>query len=118
LETAIGEDFVCSEEHREFFRSIIGDSFSFNVTFQRYLKNNPDKTYSDAADEWHRIDADKKINKGKSTIGSQFEYNAYIRDFFKDNKSLRLEDAIECWNFKKGLSGHNRYERQDLVALK
>ncbi len=118
LESAIEKDFVCSEDHRAFFRSEIGDSFSFNVTFQRYLKDNPGKTYSEAIDEWYRIDADRKRNKGKSIIGDQFEYNTYIRDFFNDNKGLTLKDAIECWKFKKGSSGHNRYERQDLVALK
>ena len=29
-----------------------------------------------------------------------------------------LSDAIRCWKYKKGLKGHNRYERSDLEALK
>lgn len=117
LDSIIEENFVCSEIHRAFFKSVIGDNFSFNVIFQKYLKNNPGKTYSDAVNEWYKIQADKKKNKGKSKIDSQFEYNTYIRDFFKDNGSKTLEEAIKCWKFKKGLAGHNKYERQDLSVL-
>lgn len=117
LDSIIEESFVCSENHRSFFKAIIGDAFSFNVTFQKYLKNSSGKTYSDAVNEWYKIQEDKKKNKGKSKIDSQFEYNTYIRDFFKDNKDKTLKDAIKCWNFKKGLAGHNKYEKQDLVAL-
>lgn len=117
LDSVIEENFVCSETHRAFFKSIIGDSFSFNVTFQKYLKNNAGKTYSDAVNEWYKIKEDKKKNKGKLEIDSQFEYNTYIRDFFKDNSDKTLKDAIQCWNFKKGLAGHNKYEKQDLSVL-
>ncbi|WP_399548999.1 DUF6434 domain-containing protein [uncultured Clostridium sp.] len=31
----------------------MGDNFSFNVTFQKYLKNSAGKTYSDAVNEWY-----------------------------------------------------------------
>lgn len=117
LDSIIEDNFVCSEKHRAFFHSIIGDSFSFNVTFQKYLKNNAGKTYSDAVNEWYKIKEDKKKNKGKSEIDSQFEYNTYIRDFFKDNSDKSLEDAIRCWKFKKELAGHNKYEKQDLSVL-
>ena len=76
------------------------------------------KTYSDAVNEWYIIQKDKRENSGKSEIGSQFEYNTYIRDFFVENSDMILKDAIECWNYKKALAGHNRYERQDLSAIK
>ncbi len=59
--------------------------------------------------------AEKKT--GKTTIGKQFEYNTYIRDFFADNPGKSLKDAIRCWNYKKSLSGHHRYESTDLEAL-
>lgn len=36
----IETDIVCSESHRAFFRKQIGNSFSFNVTFQNWLKTN------------------------------------------------------------------------------
>ena len=50
-------------------------------------------------------------------IGGQFEYNTYIRDFFADNPGKSLHDAIVCWNYKKGLPGHHRYDPSDLRAL-
>lgn len=117
LNSIIEKNFVCSEIHRAFFKSVIGDKFSFNVTFQKYLKNNAGKTYNDAVDEWYKIQNDKKRNKGKSKIDSRFEYNTYIRDFFNNNSDKTLKEAIKCWKYKKSIAGHNRYERQDLVAL-
>jgi len=117
LDSVIEENFVCSEKHRAFFKSVIGNNFSFNVTFQKYLKNSAGKTYSEAVNEWYRIQEDKKKNKGRSQIDSQFEYNTYIRDFFKDNSDKTLKEAIKCWKYKKSLAGHNRYERQDLFAI-
>ncbi|QAA32264.1 DUF6434 domain-containing protein [Clostridium manihotivorum] len=117
LDNTIEENFVCSEKHRVFFKSVIGNNFSFNVTFQKYLKSSAGKTYSDAVKEWYKIQEDKKKNKGNSPIDNQFEYNTYIRDFFKNNGDKTLKDAIKCWKFKKGLAGHNKYEKQDLSVL-
>lgn len=111
----IEANFICSEKHRVFFKERIGKSFSFNVPFQRWLKENAGKTYKEAIDAYHRILAEKK--KGRTTIDKQFEYNTYIRDFFADNKGKSLAEAIRCWNYKKRLKGHNRYEKADLIAL-
>ena len=44
----IESGFVCSELHRAFFKREIGDGFSFNVAFQKWLKENAGKTYTDA----------------------------------------------------------------------
>ena len=44
-DTRIETDFVCSEMHRAFFKEHIGNSFSFNVAFQKWLKSNSGKTY-------------------------------------------------------------------------
>ena len=114
-DTKIEANFVCSEKHRAFFRERIGNGFSFNVAFQKWLKNNTGKTYKEAIDAYYQILEDKK--KGKTKIGKQFEYNTYIRDFFADNKGKSLEEAIKCWKYKKQLQGHNRYERTDLIAI-
>lgn len=111
----IEPNFVCSEKHRAFFKEKIGKSFSFNVAFQKWLKSNTGKTYKEAIDAYYQILEDKK--KGKAKIDKQFEYNAYVRDFFEDNKNKSLDDAIKCWNYKKSLQGHNRYEKSDLTAL-
>ena len=110
--TIIEENIVCSEKHRAFFLEKIGKGFSFNVLFQKWLKANAGKTYADAIQAYYRILDEKK--QGKTTIGRQFEYN---RDFFEDNQGRSLEEAIVCWKYKKSLSGHNRYERSDLIAL-
>ena len=111
----IEPNFVCSEKHRAFFKEHIGNSFSFNVAFQKWLKSNTGKTYKEAIVAYYQILEEKK--KGKTKIDKQFEYNTYIRDFFADNKGKTLEEAIKCWKYKKGLPGNNRYERSDLVAL-
>lgn len=114
-ETLIESNFVCSEKHRAFFKEKIGKSFSFNVLFQRWLKENSGKTYKDAIEAYYQIMEEKK--NGRTTIDKQFEYNTYIRDFFDDNKGKNLDEAIKCWKYKKSLPGHNRYERSDLAGL-
>lgn len=116
LETQIEPNFICSEQHREFFKNKIGDSFSFNVIFQKWLKSNAGKTYAQAIEAYRQIAEDKK--KGKTEIDKQFEYNTYIRDFFSDNHGKTLKEGIVCWKYKKSLQGHNRYEKSDLIALK
>lgn len=114
-ESKIETNFVCSEKHRAFFTENIGNSFSFNVDFRKWLKMNGGKTYAQAIKAYHEI-MEKKKN-GKTKIDKQFEYNTYIRDFFDDNKGRSLEDAIKCWKHKKSLQGHNRYEKCDLEVL-
>lgn len=115
LDTIIEENFVCSERHRAFYKEQIGNSFSFNVAFQKWLKSNAGKTYQNSIDSYYQIIEDKK--KNKTTIDKQFEYNTYIRDFFNDNKDKNLEQAIKCWKYKKSLKGHNKYEKNDLKIL-
>ena len=95
-------DYVCSEKHRAFFKEKIGPSFSFNVAFQRWLKENAGKTYSQAIGAYHQIL--KKKKKSKTTIDKQFEYNTYIRDFFEDNRGYPLEDAIKVLEIQKELA--------------
>lgn len=114
-DTVIESNIVCSEKHRAFFSEKIGKSFSFNVPFQKWLKANTGKTYGDAIRAYYRILEEKKLTK--TEIGGQFEYNTYIRDFFADNPGKSLRDAIVCWNYKKSLPGHHRYEQSDLCAL-
>lgn len=115
LDTIIEENFVCSEFHRAFYKKQIGNSFSFNVVFQKWLKGNAGKTYQDSIRAYYQILDDKK--KNKTIIDKQFEYNAYIRDFFLDNKDKNLEQAIKCWKCKKSINGSNKYEKDDLKIL-
>lgn len=115
LDKIIEEDFVCSEKHRAFYKEQIGNSFSFNVAFQKWLKSNAGKTYQDSINAYYKILEDKK--KNKTTIDKQFEYNTYIRDFFEENKDKSLDQAIKCWKYKKSLKGNNKYEKEDLKIL-
>ena len=116
LDSIIEPDFVCSEKHRAFFKEQIGNSFSFNVAFQKWLKSNAGMTYADAVSAYFEIR--KNASGGRKTIDRQFEYNTYVRDFFEHNKGRSLNDAIRCWKYKKSLPGHNRYEDSDLEVLK
>ena len=115
LDSIIETDIVCSEVHRAFFKEQIGESFSFNVAFQKWLKTNAGKTYREAVAAYYEILEAKKNTK--TSIDKQFEYNSYVRDFFEANKGRSLDDAIKCWKYKKSLPGHNRYEDSDLDAL-
>jgi|GEM_PF-1097089 len=115
-DTKIESNFVCSEVHRAFFKTKIGKSFSFNVAFQKWLKENTGKTYAEAIEAYHKLRETAKT--GKTKIDKQFEYNTYIRDFFADNKGATLAQAIECWKYKKSIKGHSRYEKSDLTAPK
>ena len=115
LDAIIEENFVCSEKHRAFYEEQIGNGFSFNVAFQKWLKSNAGKTYQNSIDAYYQILEEKK--KKKPAIYKQFEYNTYIRDFFADNKDKSLEQAIKCWKYKKSLKGHNKYEKDDLKIL-
>ena len=115
LDSLIEENIHFSEVHRAFFKEQLGNSFSFKVSFQNWLKENSGKSYRDACDAYHQILLEQKNTK--TTIGKQFEYNTYIRDFFQDNKNKTLPEAIQCWNYKKSLAGHNQYEKTDLIAL-
>ena len=115
LDSLIEPNIVCSEIHRAFFKEQIGASFSFNVSFQKWLKANSGKTYREAVAAYYEILEAKK--KTKTSIDKQFEYNTYVRDFFEANKGRSLDDAIKCWKYKKSQPGHNRYEDSDLDAL-
>lgn len=111
----IPTEFVCSEASRAYFKEKIGKSFTFNVAFQNWLKQNAGKTYLDAVGAYRMILKEKKTRK--SVIGAQFEYNTYVRDFFADNENRTLREAIACWNFKKSQEGSHRYEPSDLKVL-
>ena len=113
LDSILGENFKCSEDKREFFEKEIGKGFKFKVKFQKWLKANPDKTYQDAIHAYHEL----QNSNEKTEIGKQFQYNQYVRDFFKDNEDKTLNDAIKCWNYKKSIKGHNKYEKSDLCIL-
>ncbi|MBC8156974.1 hypothetical protein H7X64_02275 [Armatimonadetes bacterium] len=117
-EMKIVKNYSSDENHRRFFLQEIGSHFKFNVTFMNWMKKNSElKTYKEAIVEYIRVAEDKKNGK-KLKISPQFEYNQYTRDFFTDNLNLTKQECIRCWNYKKGISGNHKYERDDLKVLK
>jgi hypothetical protein len=113
MTSIIEENFRCAE--CAFFKSVLGGGFKFNVEFQAWLKTNAGKTYADAVSIYKEIAESKKTTV--TVIGGQFEYNAYVSVFFAANKGRNLEQAIACWDHKKSLPGHDRYEASDLEVL-
>ena len=112
LESLIEENIIFSEVHRAFFKRELGNSFTFKVAFQKWLKANTGKTYREAIAIYPEI-----VAKKPQKIDAQFEYNTYIRDFFADNQGRSLQEAIVCWKYKKSLPGSNNYQSEDLSAL-
>lgn len=116
----IGTGFVCSEAARAYFVSRLGRRFTFKVAFQKWLKDNPEATFSDACSAYKKIvsaDKDRRRQGLATCIGPQFEYNAYVRAFFADNPGSTLADAIKCWKHKKDLPGPHKYAPEDVAVL-
>ena len=76
-DTKTESNFVCSETHRVFFKEHIGNTFSFNVIFQKWLKNNEGKTYRDAISVYFQIIEDSKKEK-TSIINSSSTIHIYV----------------------------------------
>lgn len=66
MDAKIEPDFVCTEKHRAFFKEHIGSTFTFNVAFQKWLKNNAGKSYREAITAYYQILKEKK--KGKQRL--------------------------------------------------
>lgn len=116
LEDAIPASYRSDERHRAFFQSVIGKRFRFNVPFMNWMKQNAGKTYRAAVQEWQRLESLRKQGK-QPAIAPQFEYNQYTRDFFAANPGASREEALRCWQHKRSLPGHNRYEDEDRRIL-
>ncbi len=114
--TIITDNYKNSQNVRAFFTEHLGPGFKFNTEFMSWMKANVGKTLGDACEHWIKIKSRKK-SKVHKDIAPQFEYNTYIRDFLKANPELSKQDAIHCWNQKRQLRGHNKYEQSDLNWL-
>ena len=44
-DTHIEKNFICSQAHRAFYQEHVGKFFTFDVAFQKWLKQNVGKTY-------------------------------------------------------------------------
>lgn len=114
IETEITDNYLNTENVREFFKNQIGDKFKFNVKFMNWMKLAQGRTLGDAIAQWISITNEMRTDKSHKQIAPQFEYNTYIRDFMKDNSDKTLQDAINCWKIKKSKPGDNKYSKTDL----
>lgn len=110
VDTVITESHRCSQEVREFFKSII-PNFHFSTYIQNYFKENIGKTYRDVVEAWYEEKERLKDPVNKKKIAPQFEYNQFISDFFADpnNRGKSRNEAIQAWNDIKKLPGMNKY---------
>jgi len=115
--TKITDSYKNTQNVRRFFKLEIGNEFSFNVTFMSWINSNSGKTLGDAIVQWEKIKQERAAPGFKPKIAPQFEYNTYVQAFMQDNPNRSRADATSCWKKKKGLRGHNRYEKHDLEFL-
>lgn len=86
-DSRIEADFVCSERHRAFFRKVLGDSFRFNVPFQKWLKDNAGKTYRKPSDAGNT----KNSSKGTTaTKGATLQHFSSTRKLSMRVKAMNL----------------------------
>ncbi|MCU0481584.1 MAG: SAP domain-containing protein [Anaerolineae bacterium] len=106
----IREGYRSDEEHRAFFKSVIGDEFKFTVGFMQFCKDNiGKKTYADAVAWWLDEQKRKRDPNYKPDIAPQFEYNRFIHAYFEVNPDGKLEEAIRLWKEVKSKPGDNIY---------
>ncbi len=53
-DTIVTENYKSTQNVRRFLKSQCGDSFKFDRTFMKWIKNGQPKTMGDVADEWLR----------------------------------------------------------------
>ncbi len=64
LINTIDSNYKNDENHREFFKSVIGISFKYNVQFMNWMNDNKGlKTYNEAVLQWRKIDLEIKNGK-------------------------------------------------------
>lgn len=100
LDTVIHEGFVCTQRHRDFFKSVIGPHFRFSTFIQNYFKTHVGKTYGDAVEVWVEEERRQKAGAPAYDIAPQFEYNRFMRSFFEDpaNHGKGRKEAIGAWH--------------------
>ena len=73
----IGTDFVCSQLSRRYFEKRIGTNFKFSVPFQKWLRNNSERTYNDAVIAYGKIIKDEKAGETK-IVNNSNTINTYV----------------------------------------
>lgn len=117
-DTLLTTTYRNTEANRAFFKSIIGPSFHFTTCFMRFCRENPDKTYGDAVEEWYRERQEKKAGLRRTEIAPQFEYNRFIRAYFQDpaHRGHELSQAIEAWRKHRSKPRTKALEVHEVVS--
>ncbi|MEM8693514.1 MAG: DUF6434 domain-containing protein [Pseudomonadota bacterium] len=120
-ETLITDSYRNSQNVRRFFKSQVGNSFSFNTTFMAWMKENVGKTLADAVAEYERLKTETKKPGYESKIAHHNQFNQYTRDFLADNPGATLDLVRKIWAAKRALpseDGRHVYDRSDLDLIK
>ena len=114
-DTVITDSYRNGPNVRAFFRQHYGSRFTFNIAFMNWMKANVGSTLRDAVTARREIAERERTQKPAIPASNQF--NAYTRAFHAANPDKSPADARKCWAWKRARPGHNRYEKDDLLAL-
>ena len=70
LDEVIVPNLVCSQDLRAFFVEHFGAGFRYTVAFQRWLHENPGKTYRDALEAYKTLKRSKLSESAQADTGS------------------------------------------------
>ena len=115
--TVITDSYKNTQNVRRFFKSEVGEGFSFNIAFMEWMKANMGLTLADACEAYLALQAQTKVPGFKTNIKSHNQFNQYTRDFLEDNPELGMADVRRVWALKIQLpsdNGRHVYERSDL----
>ncbi|MEM6372300.1 MAG: DUF6434 domain-containing protein [Pseudomonadota bacterium] len=113
-DTVITDSYRNTQNVRRYFKSRLGDGFTFNIAFMDWMKANCGQTLADACAAYTRI----KTAPGRTNIRDHNQFNQYTRDFLADNPDLGLEDVRRVWALKiqqPSDTGRHRYDPADLT---
>ena len=114
-ETVITDSYKNSQNVRRFFKSQLGEGFTFNIAFMDWMRSNAGKTLAEACAAYRDIRAAEKDTP--AAIPDHNQFNQYTRDFLDDNPNLSMSDVRRVWALKIQLpseTGRHVYERSDL----
>ena len=115
--TPLTDSYRNTQNVRRYFKSRLGNKFSFNIEFMAWLKANTGKTLADACAEYRAM-KDREASPGfQSKIASHNQFNQYTRDFLADNPELGMDEVRRFWALKRALpseDGRHVYARSDL----
>lgn len=116
-DTRLTDSYRNTQNVRRFFKTHLGEGFSFSIAFMEWLKLNTGKTLEEACTHW-RILKDAERTPGHQTqIKAHNQFNQYTRDFLADNPDLGMDDVRQAWAkviARPSPTGRHIYDPSDL----